>query len=264
MAEHPILFSGPMVRAILDGRKTQTRRIVTARTSIMGCGRFDEVDLDKAWVDPGGTWIFGPGPYLKAPVRNDPDERVYRVYPRWTAHDQEHAEPGDTLWVRETFAIDDYRYLPGAGALPKTRPADVTRCDVDDFDPVASMLYYRADGECCDQIPECQCRMDGRGAFWRPSIHMPRWASRLTLRVTSIRVERVQEISEEDARAEGCAVQHSIDCFGAATSVRSRCRCDAPACARDGFRQLWDAINGKRAPWESNPHVWVIGFEVTT
>ena len=171
MAEHPILFSSEMVRALLVGRKTQTRRVV--RPSSRGC--------------TVGCYT------IRCP---------YGV-------------PGDRLWVREAWAA---RHL-----YDKTPPSAI---------PTGELVLYGA-----------SCGLGGlRG---RPSIHMPRWASRLTLDVTSVRVERVQAISEDDALAEGVTVGN--DPTGATT-------------AREAFLFLWDRVNGARAPWASNPLVWVVGF----
>lgn len=203
MRERPILFSGPMVRAILAGTKTQTRRLVTAATSEVGTGeKWSGFDFSDAFVDPGGTPIFGPGPYLK--VKHPSDDTRHRIYPRY--------EIGQRLWVRETFAGPDIR----------------------------GCIAYRARGDVLDD-----------GDKWRPSIFMRRHDSRLTLEVTGIRVERLQEITEADAIAEG--VERA---------------CQDSACrehdARSNFAALWDQINGKRAPWSINPWVWVVSFKQIT
>jgi hypothetical protein len=207
MSERPIIFSPPMARAILDGRKSQTRRVVkdvppeaTAWRPILG-------DTTR-WTAADG---FGAIAHIRCP----------------------YGQPGDTLWAREAFYIDTF---PEG---PVQQPEDMRD------------VYYRADGECCEQIPECQCFDVGKPR-WRPSIYMPRWASRLTLRVTEVRVERLQAISEDDARAEGAAPRPT---FGAA----SRAHCDA----RDVFAAGWDAINGKRlgCSWADNPWVWCVSFE---
>lgn len=220
--EHPIIFSTPMVKAILAGRKTQTRRVVTDHNSQGNyCAAELLLDDDRVFVDPGPSPAGNPGPYLHAPVRRDPDV-VERLYPR--------IFPGNRLWVRETFYCDDVRY-------PEHNRDVLLDC-----------MYYRADGECCDQIPECQCA-DVGPTPWRPSIHMPRWAARLFLRVESVRVERLQEITERDAKAEGVRAISQTDVRRQATYTD-----------RQDFAQLWNAINGKRHPWELNPWVWVVEF----
>jgi hypothetical protein len=121
-----------------------------------------------------------------------------------------YGSPGELLWVRETWTN---LARPGYQRVP----------------------VYRADGPEGDQLPE--------GVHWKPSLLMPRWASRIDLEVTGVRVERLQDISAADAAAEGC-VPRQMD-YGD---------------PRAAFEGLWDAINGKRAPWASNPWVWVIAF----
>lgn len=213
LAEHPILFSSPMVRAILEGRKTQTRRIVSVRNSLVdgrGIGKrgyvgdpdfWDHLDFDQAWVDRGPSPAGNPGPYLKVPY--PPDESVHRIYAR--------VAPGDFLWARETWR-------QGEGGS----------------------VYYRADEEF------------NTGAGWHPSIFMPKAFCRLRLRVENVRVERLQEIRCGDIRREGigCPVHDFASGF---------CSSECPDLRRN-FADLWDAINGKRAPWEANPWVWVVTF----
>jgi len=173
--ERPILFSGPMVRAILEGRKTQTRRMVKPQPAIATPGCFD---------------------VTKCP---------YGVV-------------GDCIWVRETWArIHD-------GILHKLDPEpDIRTPHGNGWSTV-----YRADGE--------PYHWSDYGVPWRPSIHMPRWASRITLEIVSIRVERLQDIREEGASAEG------VD-WGTRRVF--------------AFRDLWDSIYGN---WDANPWVWVVEF----
>ena len=223
MKERPIIFSGPMVRAILEGRKTQTRRVVKPQRKNM------VYDLSGAWVDPGGT-IWGPGPYLKVPVRHVDDtfddgiiDRVFCPY----------GPVGTRLWVRETWAVpveyDD------------TAPRDIPQ-DVPVQYAVESMALNGREGA---------IRSDCRGR-WRPSIHMPRWASRILLEVEDVRLERVQDISDLDALAEG------IQVIGR-TEVNDLSR----GKFRHAFRALWDSINAKRGHgWDKNPWVWVVQFRV--
>lgn len=180
--ERPILFSGPMVRAIIDGRKTQTRRVV--RDPI---GAIDRGHIVSARTGREVTCPFGA--------------------------------PGDRLWVRETWA-----------------PVLNESGETDRF-------VYRADGgDYSDWETE-----DGDPFRWKPSIFMRPAGCRLRLEVTGIRVERLHEISEEDARAEGCVSRTYRDGRGAES-------------ARLDFQGLWESINGKRAPWASSPWVWVVEF----
>jgi hypothetical protein len=202
MSEKPILFSGPMVRAILDGRKTVTRRVITPTRSL---------DLKP------GDIIVRWGPQFGGTAA--------RFRPSYA--------PGDRLWVREGWA-----HLPkSAYGLPKT-------ADPNDVDMAA---YYRADFD-----------RSGKPA-WRPSIHMPRWASRLTLKVTDVKVERLQDISEEEAKAEG--VFFYDDRSDYPWTAYDGCSVSYPH-ARDAFGFLWTRINGKRpgCAWDDNPWVAAISF----
>lgn len=204
MTTRPIIFSGEMVRAILDGRKTQTRRLVTNATS-QGNWKASQLDLSTAWVDPGPSPIGNPGPYLKANMRKDiliargfgDDEIVDRLYPRWFV--------GDRLWVRETFRAGD-----------KANPLET--------------VHYRAD------IDEPEAK-----GQWQSSRFMPRWASRITLGVTKVRCERLQDISLDDCEAEGVKFPPAGRSVG-------------------NFANLWDSLNATRAPWASNPWVFVLEF----
>ena len=217
--EVPILFSGPMVRAILGGRKTQTRRVVTDRTS-RGNWRPSQCDLSQAWVDPGPSIAGNPGPYLKAPVLPEAlaangwspqeDSIVDRIYP-WVF-------AGDRIWVRETWSA-----CCGHGA-PFCDSGD---CAKPEFDYRATNDVSRPHG--WDNAPD-----DAEAPRWRPSIHMPRAASRISLEVTRIGLERVQDISEDDARAEGFS-------------------------SRDEFFTLFFDVN-KRAPRSDSPWVWIVEF----
>jgi hypothetical protein len=210
MREHPILFSAPMVRAILAGRKSMTRRVVTATNSVVA-RKWELLDFADAFVDPGGTELFGPGPYLK--VKCPSDDTRHRLYPR--------VQPGDRLWVKETHCFLDRNHRP------------TTATDVGNALPV-----YRAD--------HVDPTGDAEPLKWRPSIFMPRWASRMSLDVMTVNVQRLQEIDEADARAEG-VVPLQMD--GGSYLPR--------------FEGLWDSINAKRpgCAWADNPWVWVLAFK---
>ena len=185
MKEHPILFSAPMVRAILDGSKTQTRRVWKMPR---GCMWYEAMGGEReGWfIDPGQPWWPHVGE-CRCP---------YGV-------------PGDRLWVREAW-----------------------RRDIFDHEKT---LYRATHGD--------------RTVFdkWKPSIHMPRVRSRITLEVTGVRVERLQDISKADARAEG--VRSNADTL-AETGY---------ADARFAYRSLWETINGAGS-WDANPWVWVVEF----
>lgn len=203
--ERPIIFSGPMVQAILEGRKSQTRRVVKPQPNSGPQGRM--VDLG------GGGWGLLDGD----------------LSGEWGCP---YGQPGDRLWVREAHAIvpaNAYRW--SEGVVQTVNPLDT---------------YYAA------IYREGFDRSTG-GLGWRPSIHMPRWASRLTLRVTEIRVQRVQEIGEEDALAEG---------FPETPADLEPIQGIPWLSAREWFRGLWDDINAKPGrTWEDSPWVWVVHFE---
>lgn len=223
----PILMSGPMVRAILDGRKTQTRRVVKPQPP---------ADIEEAFA-----WFAGE---LRGAPNGCAEDGLYvRTLAGLTYRGPcPYGAPGDVLWVRESWYYD----LP-PHKLPKVRPADFDR----------DSLYFRADGECCAQIPECQCAEVGKPK-WKPSTHLPRWACRLFLRVKSVRVERVQEIGEADAKAEGVERHddEGVTYYGPLNAGH--------ADARRAFETLWDSINAERGfGWAANPWVWVVEFERT-
>lgn len=228
--ELPMLFSDAMVRAILAGAKTQTRRVVTARTSLVNgeppcmsrdpeiISAWPQLDLGAGWLDPGPSPAGNPGPYLKVPGG---EESVQRVYSR--------IQPGDRLWVRECWCQPD---------------------------PDRNEVAYRANMSSEALADEQSIRRVVRGCVpWRPSIFMPRWASRITLDVTSVRAQRLQEISDADIAAEGVASHlGQMRVNGApATGFVS---------APYAFSCLWNGINGKRdgCAWADNPWVWAISF----
>ncbi len=215
-----------MVRAILDGRKTQTRRVVKFQE--FGC-------------------FTGDCPHE---LQSECDASIRELCP--------YGQPGDRLWAKETFYCDHFAYPSGSsigfsvpdgnGGLRPLTEEEMRR------DMLESM-YYRADGE--NPIPEAESKIG-----WRPSIFMPRWASRITLEITAIRAERLQDISEEDALKEG--------------SYLDRCQCmprrkdrtplescfSMTECHIHGmeFKHLWKSINGP-VSWDANPFVWVIEFK---
>ena len=212
MKELPILFSAPMVRALLDGTKTQTRRI---------------------WkMPPGMGWYISGA--LKGKETGDICDLTG---PGWCSVDEVHCpygQTGDHLWVRETFA-HIYR--------DNTRPDDRRSDDV----------AYRADHPGLYEYAY---------GTWKPSIHMPRWASRITLEVTNVRVERLQEISYEDAIAEGIIDPATIPEFPASLNpsetVAEYCR--RKKWPQRQYRDLWESINGTGS-WDLNPWVWVVEFK---
>lgn len=196
----PILFSGEMVRAILAGRKTQTRRVVKPQP--------DSVMNGAPYWNVGGLRLSdGAANPLQCP----------------------YGQPGDTLYVKETF-----RVWSKDGSLYTGRLFNVSEYLKKAFKQEAQ---YRA-----TSIPDVE------KGNWRPSIFMPPWLSRLTLKVQAVRVERLQDISEEDARAEGVSEKWLETAAG-----------------REGlvpvFSTLWNSLNGPGA-WDANPWVWVVQFQL--
>jgi len=229
MSTRPILFSGEMVRSIREGRKTQTRRVVVAR------GR----DLRPAQLQDGRQWLTDHS-------RNPLGLLIQSRY----------GYPGDRLWVRETWAADFYWPRLGGGVRktwdempasfrgPKADPFVAFKAD-------CAVWGFDTEGRFVGPCGEADIRDYGR---WHPSIHMPRWASRITLEITDVRVERLQAITANDCIAEGVP-SRGIDRDGP---------CIASALMYiDDFQKLWDSINAKRGfGWDANPWVWVIGFRV--
>lgn len=193
MTDRPIIFSAPMVRALLAGTKTQTRRLADAGGKPMP-GLY-ETD-DRGMLVP----IPRPSPWRKA-------------------------KPGDRLYVREAWHA--------ARSLDTTPPKDIPR-DAD-IEPAATARNYAEIG------------LKGK---LRPSIHMPRWASRLTLIVTDVRVQRLQEITEEDARAEGAEWR----------AFEAMVTSGLPDGHRCGFADLWNTLHGPDA-WAANP--WIVALTFT-
>ena len=241
MKERPILFSGPMVRAILEGRKTVTRRVVKPQPMVSD---EEAMVLPEAWA----AGFVG----VKCP----------------------HGRKGDRLWVRETWASPDQdKSKQGRVAYD----ADgVCGCWCGHGEDRSFMYHGRilqASGfsEC---FPKSGSTTFGLGKYtdvqsgeypsykygWRPSIHMPRWASRLTLELTEVRVERLQDITEADARAEGIQVLPMQSSDDPSAWWQSSPGVHQDRTARGSFIQLWDSINAKKHPWESNPWVWVESF----
>lgn len=193
MTDRPIIFSAPMIRALLDGRKTMTRRLAwrDIRDDIVTAKELERLEK-KGWRAIDGaddsTTLAKPSPWQKV-------------------------KPGDRLWVREAFRV-----------------------------AFGNVSVYKADLDRNSQLS------------YKPSIHMPRWASRLTLTVTATKIERLQDISEDDAIAEGVGRDSDgwIDYLYPSTQCCST--------ARDSFQTLWTSLHGENA-WAENPEVVVISFE---
>lgn len=244
MKERPIIVSAEMVRAVLDDRKTQTRRVIKPPPT----------QIATDWthdVEPGEHVIYRGWPNVLRESRGRNKRAAGELTPKQRLCP--YGQPGGRLWVRETWAVHFmYDDVPPRESR-SGQPGD--------------NVWYRADG---DQSPgSCGCPAQGRRGKWRPPIYMPRWASRINLEVTGVRVERVQDIGELDAKAEG--VPRSVTCPGCNGDDFGCCVCDHTGRVRVGdssvvsakslFQGLWDSINKKRGfGWDVNPWVWVIEF----
>jgi hypothetical protein len=219
--ERPILFNGAMVRAEREGRKTQTRRLVNGDFMCRPDGAQD------------AKWYIRP--------KRQACWDSYETLPELVAKHSPYGVPGDLLYVRETY-LKWYGGNVGGniGVVEAPGSVGVTYCADMQRRPAARADWDKVRGHCV--LAGCE---DAVGR-WRPSIHMPRWASRTLLEVVEVRVERLMDISEADAEQEGVA-----------SNIETR------TLARDEFATLWDSINGARpgCSWDANPWVWVVGFK---
>ena len=206
ITERGMIFNAEMVRALLSGRKTQTRRIIKPQPEATLSGSLS------------GKWLSRPLNGLLLPKIED------------IAIHCPFGVVGDRIWVRETFQgpLFDYDLMDSYSKDPT--PFEKPEFCVYKADGVPAPEFYDADDElhCC----------------WRPSIHMPRWASRILLEITNVRVERLKSISDGDAIREGCST----------ADMKSG------DCVADVFARLWASIYGDES-WNSNPWVWVIDFK---
>ncbi|MGU1382796.1 hypothetical protein ACSEQ0_11255 [Pseudomonas aeruginosa] len=225
MKERPILLTGPMVRAILEGRKTVTRRVVKPQPDFLG-----------SMVDPNT-----PFKTLDAGLH----ARITCPY----------GEPGDRLWVRETWHVGKPH--------DKTAPADILAPLLAEGRGI-TVLYTAGGWQSVGPAgreepiyPDDQPLPDWAGKG-RPSIHMPRWACRILLEITAVRVERLQDISEEQALAEGVRGEPCDHARQACADIG--CWGDT---AKGAFGFLWESLNGEGS-WAANPWVWVVEFKRVT
>jgi hypothetical protein len=225
MMEKPILFSSPMVKAILAGKKTQTRRIIK--------------NYPSNYYKPTGEIGWGDEPMGSFHELHDgAHEAKYIRCP--------YNHPGDHLWVRETW--QRVETSDGLGVVYRADESilAVEYDEINEFEKTNERLIEPRQ-ELHDFIDE--------DMPWKPAIHMPRWASRITLEITNVRVERLHDISESEALAEGIEnfpyqMPESINLVKDSMVI-------------DRFARLWDSINAKRGfGWEVNPWVWVIEFKV--
>ncbi|MDI3229257.1 hypothetical protein [Serratia marcescens] len=230
MKERPVIFNSEMVRAILDGRKTQTRRVI-ANVSPDNC-----IPLQKPTKTKDGIYTH---------VMDAPGNGLCPF-----------GQIGDRLWVRETFAI-----LGNEDGCPIDWDGNLIKGDEKHAARIYKASCWQEPGNYgLWSIPDRDTQYEGA---WRPSIHMPRWASRITLEITAVRVERLNDISEEDAKAEGVRALENNFGNGPAYCDYLLPNLDDFAewynRARDSFKSLWKSIYGEES-WRANPWVWVIEF----
>lgn len=216
MKERGMLFSAPMVLALLNGSKTQTRRAL----------KVQPLDVIPMQGVQGREWV---GLMTRDP---EPKGRIFNC---------RFGQPGDRIWVRETW-----------------------------LQPGLEPVIYRADEWAARLVEKCKSDPAAPQLKWIPSIHMPRWASRITLEITGVRVERLQDISEADAKAEGITSDSVIvgaNCNGGRHSEEHAERFFYDGCddqgfesAVDAYRGLWESLSGTGS-WDVNPWVWVIEFK---
>lgn len=226
--ERPILFSGPMVRAILEGTKTQTRRVIKPQPVSEGIRSYGE-----AWA-----WNVGKEPWFSGVTEPQMRSASYGLF-KYCPYGQ----PGDRLWVRESFQP---LYGPEAGA---TKPNWKTG------------YGYQVSYPATEGVREYHDEDRGLTDRCKPSIHMPRWASRITLEITKVRVERLQDISESDAIAEGIRREKNLNGdYGWLPAHEGNW--ELSNFPRNAFCASWQSINFKRGfGWEKNPWVWVVEFK---
>jgi hypothetical protein len=235
MTERPILFSAPMVLAILEGRKTMTRRIVKPQPP-PGCSIHYMLG-NESWIEEKSRtplrhiWEAWAGTLFES----RPDKYLCGLHEVRCPY----GKPGDRLYVKETHWRLGKWVKDGISKTGRQR-----------------WRFKATKGEYVRFVPpDKKPAREEHGWHKRPSLFMPRWASRITLEITDVRVERLQEISDKDAQAEGVQPWE----FNPNQTLTSGERAgDSPY--RSGFAYLWDMINDHRATWKSNPFVWVISF----
>lgn len=220
MRERPILFQGAMVRAILDGSKTQTRRPLYVLTK----------NIDRACFDRRYPPSYGDGEWPNVPLNH-----------AWTLSSWRHAQLGDRLWVREAWRV--------GAKFDRTKPSDIPERSCSVLYGAGGSAANTSDGWRLDDAWPGDCPVPWAGKL-RPSMFMPRWASRITLEITGMHVERLQDISEADAKAEG------VDEW-ARGAMSFDGQCNYPA--DEKFRLLWESINGRES-WAADPWVWAVEF----
>ncbi|VVE90302.1 hypothetical protein [Pandoraea bronchicola] len=231
--ERPILFSAPMVRAILDGTKTQTRRVLKKQpiVSQRNPPYYSDVEPGDLFICPD---MLPTGPDRLSVIAECTSPGTYHCMGQTTFAEKHspYGVAGDRLWVRETWQHSNHPLGP-----------------YDDD----CLVFYRADYLDDPHGPDGEKSPEGKYRNWRPSIHMPRTAARTLLDVTGVRIERLNSISDQDCIAEG------IGLTGGAEGVLLTGDL-LESLPRAHFRQLWESISGPGS-WDANPWVWVVEFQ---
>lgn len=222
MKERPILFKGPLVRAILEGRKTVTRREIKKQAAL---------DCLAAGFEPA---------FLALPGNAD-------LCP--------YGQPGDRLWVRETWSDVNLQGAPGIAYQADDDVRDLME-DASFLDEHGAFNYDDPRSKPYQFACWSEDLIAGTEGRWRPSIHMPRWASRLLLEITDVRVERLQAITDEQCIAEGIGLNENT--VGVKLTVP-----EGASMPKTMFSEVWRAINGADS-WDANPWVWVVEFKRVT
>ncbi|MEX0563150.1 hypothetical protein AB3X30_05790 [Raoultella terrigena] len=225
MTERGMIFNGEMVGAILSGRKTMTRRIMKVQPESSGFGL--RYIAESSLAKEVGMYFWSQSDACGMKARSKPFACPY-------------GKPGDRIWVRETFQGPLFDFDVMDSYCKDSTPFEKPEFCVYKADGVPAPEFYDADDE-------LHCR-------WRPSIHMPRWASRITLEITDVRVERLNSISEEDARAEG------MELTGWRPTYSDPDSGGEVMTPYDNFAELWSSIYGDES-WKANGWVWVISFK---
>ncbi|EPD6270022.1 hypothetical protein ACVNA9_004263 [Enterobacter hormaechei] len=230
MIERGMIFNDEMVRAILDGRKTQTRRIMKVQpdTPEFGLRRI----IESSIANEIGMYFWS-------------QEDARGIKARSKEFTCPYGDVGDRIWVRETFQgpLFDFEQMAAY-------QEDSSKFKKPEF------CVYKADGK---PAPEFFDADDNLHCGWRPSIHMPRWASRILLEITDVRVERLNCISETDAEAEGIDMESLFDSQDCYDCIADHNMTGRPT-ATGAFKYLWESIYGSDS-WRANPWVWVIEFK---
>lgn len=236
MTERPILFSGAMVRAILSGQKTVTRRAIKHQPDVPVTDAIPRRNYPHGPATVDWYWRPQHGHLNGVPSHGWDFKCPY-------------GQPGDRLWVREAWSID----MLGAHSTDNG------------YDSMYALRYRADDAEREIHVapgePDPYIALyDSQRGDWRPSIHMPRWACRILLEITDVRVERLRDISGDQARAEGIYSNPAMNGMYTADGDLHTSKYDGPV---EAFATLWESINGDGS-WAANPWVWVVEFKRVT